>query len=81
MTPEQAGPAEKELSLHDIPHMDELSLVALCHGKICEEDGCYRQCEHGYRFCIQCIHGQSERADDFYVAAKKRLEKLQKKNH
>lgn len=68
----------KELTIDDIQFMDESALVSLCHGTICESDGCYRKCEHGNRFCIQCIHGTSQRADEFYVTAKKRLVELQK---
>lgn len=47
--------------------------------KICGEDGCYRECASGYTLCIQCLHGTSERAHPVYVAAKKRLRKLQRK--
>ena len=48
--------------------------------KICTVDGCYREPARGYIECLQCLHGQSDRAADEYVAAKKRLARLRRKS-
>lgn len=46
--------------------------------KICTTPLCYNEPARGYVVCLQCLHGESERAEDDYVKAKKRLEKLER---
>lgn len=47
--------------------------------RICREDKCYRKCAPGYVVCLNCLHGTSPRADDAAVAAKKKLERINRK--
>ena len=73
------GPSmSNELREPDISSMSEQQLVEFLHNKgcprICRE--CYNAPLSGYVLCIQCMYGQSARADHIYVLAKRRLERL-----
>jgi hypothetical protein len=64
-----------------VKQVERMSLEELdkfVRGKVCEVKGCYRECDSRYVVCIQHLHGTSQRADEVYVAAKKRLQKLRK---
>ena len=67
------------MRLSEIKTATEEQLRAyLSDDKICCEPGCYNTPARGLIICIQRNYGQSERASDEAIAAKRRLVKLTK---
>ena len=67
------------MDIAKVNRMTADELAEFLGDRVCRERGCYRETARGYVLCLQCLHGTSQRADDVYVAAKKRLERLRRK--
>lgn len=72
-------PWRDEIDAMSVEQLEELLGIADGNPRVCIEVGCFNETADGYAFCLQCLNGVSERADERLVAAKRRLAKLKQR--